>query len=186
MEGTRDLKVASPGQVRILTLPIMPVCPWPRSLCSWSPHLYNRPVRPVWNEATWMERAQPVPSTGAASKKCKSLRSGKQVDSPGPCVHSHHPPQLACPGGSSSWHWPLGTAARRPRERNRDRLWHRWDDQLAPHPCYFLIPPYTQGPRRPCSPEVFRPHWGSRSQSNLDRKRQVTELQPQLPLRLSE
>lgn len=102
--------------------------------CSWCPHLYNGPVRPLWNEATWMERVQPVPSTGAASKKCKSLRSGKQVDRPGPCVPSHHQPQLACPGGSSSWHWPLGTAAHRPRERNRDRLWHGGDDQLLQPP----------------------------------------------------
>lgn len=80
---------------------------------------------------------------------------------------------------SSSWHWPLGTAARHPGVRSRDRLCCRRDNQFAPCPASCLT---RKGPRRPCSPKgAFRSHWGSRDEGKMDGKVPGTELQPGFP-----
>lgn len=110
--------------------------------------------------------------------------AGEQVDSPAPCVPSHHPP----PTCLSRRIFLLALASR----YRRSPSWGEKQGQtmvqmgqLAPHPCYCLTTaPPPKGPRRSCSPEVFWSHWGSQSQSNLTGTRQVTE--PQLPLKLSE
>lgn len=97
-------------------------------------------------------------------------------------------PQLACPGGSSSWHWPLGTAAHHPGERSRDRLWGRQDKAACPLPLFLT--PAPQGPkviRETSSGVQASLGWQPESQhSTCTGKCQVIERQPQVLLRLSE
>lgn len=54
MEGTKDLKLARPGQVQIPALLIIPMCVPVATLSLLSvSSLYSGPVRQLRNEATW-------------------------------------------------------------------------------------------------------------------------------------